>query len=110
MPGFVVAEKNYKIKLEIHKSQTQSVLFNPIALKKAKIAYNFGLSERKRVKGSRGRVTVSSSIIMIIIKTISVSNTGNNSIKASKLHKGRKKQKILKAHVLNLNLLSSANL
>ena len=25
-------------------------IFNPIALRKAKIVYNFGLSERKRVK------------------------------------------------------------
>ena len=38
------------------------MLFNPIALRKAKIAYNFGLSERNRVN-MRGRIFSSWNII-----------------------------------------------
>ena len=37
-------------------SGKQIISFNPIALRKAKIAYNFGLSECNRVKGRPNRV------------------------------------------------------
>ena len=38
------------VKEEILHKGKQDLFFNPVALRKAKIAYNFGLSECKRVK------------------------------------------------------------
>ena len=38
--------------IEIKQKAAQVTVFNPIALRKAKIVYNFGLSECNRVKGT----------------------------------------------------------
>ena len=42
-------KKFRRMKSSMEKNQDQS--FNPIALRKAKIVYNFGLSECNRIKG-----------------------------------------------------------
>ena len=46
-------DKRKYAQLYHEKSATILILFNPIALRKAKIAYNFGLSECNRVNALR---------------------------------------------------------
>ena len=64
----ILKKKNYEFKnLKISKQsfngliQISWVIFNPIALRKAKIVYNFGLSECNRVKMGKHCLTAKKS-------------------------------------------------
>ena len=70
---FLVILRNFiatVILLRIKPHSTVKVLFNPIALRKSKIVYNFGLSECNWVNGDRCNMGVSLQKLPLIRKSV----------------------------------------